>query len=767
VTKAERSHWFAFAAPALLLVGLTVAAFADVIFLDPAATASSPYGDGFHYFARIRRFAFDEIAQGNLPLWNPFLFAGTPLLGGFQAGLFYPPNLLYLALPIEQALDVDLALHVSLAAVFTLAWARSRGLSPLAALLSAAVLAFGGSFFVRVLAGQASLVAAMTWAPLLLLAVDRVLNDATLGWTLVGILAVALQLLAGYPACVHATALAVALHALPGWWRSAHRGRCTLSLAAIGLVPLLLAAVQILPGLETAAESVRSGGVPYEFATSFSFPPENFITLLVPTVLGDITHLKYWGRWFFWDATLFLGVIGLLLAIHGALRGGSEARHYLWVALALTLIALGRYTPLYTLLYEGVPGLDRFRAPSKFLFQASLFTALLAGFGADRLLASGRGARRLGAVALAVAVPLAGTAIWLHFELAEPGAGAFGRLLAGLPDRSDTGGFWLGLKPARFAPKAGAFAIRSLWIGVASTVVVAALLLARRRIRFAAHVMVLLGVAEVFAFAVTHRDSFGPLELRPLRHRKVYARVPQTERVFERYGLNRALDEGVASVWGYDPVILRRYAEFMARAQPEIQTPLDLTTGVGESFHPRFDLLRCRVQKRGSRLQPRAEPLPHLLLIRDYRVTENSDDTLETLFSPDFEPAHTVLLEREPEPAPQPGGSGDHVELLDASTDHLSIAAELASPALLLITDAYSAGWRAATLAPPAPQARYEVLAADHVLRAIPLAAGTHRLRVEYAPLGFLVGRWLSAASSALFLGAVLFWAVRKRRSAA
>ncbi len=765
--KAERPHRLAFAAPALLLVGLTLAAFADVIFLDPTATASSPYGDGFHYFVRIRRFAFGEIAQGNLPLWNPFLFAGTPLLGGFQAGLLYPPNLLYLVLPIEQALDVDLALHVSLTAVFTLAWAQSRGLSPLAALLSAAVLTFGGTFFVRVLAGQASLVAAMTWAPLVLLAVDRVLDDASLGWTLVGILAVALQLLAGYPACVYATALAVALHALPGWWRSERRARCTLSLASIGLVPLLLAAVQILPGLETAAESVRSGGVPYEFATSFSFPPENLITLLVPTVLGDITHLEYWGRWFFWDATAFMGVIGLLLAIHGALRGGREARHYLWVALALTVIALGRYTPLYALLYEGVPGLDRFRAPSKFLFQASLFAALLTGFGVDRLLASGRGARRLGAVALAAAAPLAGAAIWLHLELAEPGAGAFGRLLATMPDRSDTGGFWPQLQPALFAPEAGAFAVRSLWIGVASAVLSAALLLARRRIRFAAHVVVLLGVAEVFLFAATHRDSFAPSELRPPRLRKVYARVPQTERVFDESGLNRPLDEGVASVWGYDPVILRRYAEFMAWAQPEIQTPLDLTAGLGESFHPRFDLLRCRVERRGSRLLPRAEPLPQLLLLRDYRVTETGDATLEALFAPNFEPARTVLLEREPEPAPRAGGGRDRVELLDASTDHLSIAAELASPAILLITDAYSTGWRAVSLAPPAPQAHYEVLPADHALRAIPLAAGSHRLRVEYAPPGFLVGRWLSAASSTLFLGAVGLWAVRKRRSAA
>ena len=87
---------------------------------------------------------------------------------------------------------------------------------------------------------------------------------------------------------------------------------------------------------------------------------------------------------------------------------------------------------------------------------------------------------------------LAGAAIWLHFELRAPDAGAFGRLMAGLPDRSDTGGFWLELEPASFTAEAGTFAVKSLWIGVASAIVPAALLLARQRIRFVAHVILLL-----------------------------------------------------------------------------------------------------------------------------------------------------------------------------------------------------------------------------------------------------------------------------------
>jgi uncharacterized membrane protein YfhO len=98
------------------------------------------------------------------------------------------------------------------------------------------------------------------------------------------------------------------------------------------------------------------------------------------------------------------------------------------------------------------------------------------------------------------------------------------------------------------------------------------------------------------------------------------------------------------------------------------------------------------------------------------------------------------------------------------STDFLDIKADLRSPALLLVTDGYSAGWRAAPLE-PGPQARYDVLPADYVLRAIPLAAGRHHLRLEYSPSAFRVGRWISAASLLGYAGLWIFWARRKSRS--
>ena len=97
---------------------------------------------------------------------------------------------------------------------------------------------------------------------------------------------------------------------------------------------------------------------------------------------------------------------------------------------------------------------------------------------------------------------------------------------------------------------------------------------------------------------------------------------------------------------------------------------------------------------------------------------------------------------------------------MDEGTDHLILDVSLPDPAILLITDTYSTGWRALEVGPNAP-ASYAVLPADYVVRAIALPAGSRRLRIEYSPLGYRAGRWVSGISLALFLVVV---AVHTRR---
>ena len=74
----------------------------------------------------------------------------------------------------------------------------------------------------------------------------------------------------------------------------------------------------------------------------------------------------------------------------------------------------------------------------------------------------------------------------------------------------------------------------------------------------------------------------------------------------------------------------------------------------------------------------------------------------------------------------------------------MEIEAELERPSVLLVTDAWAPAWRAVPL-DAGDARRYEVMPANYALRGIPLEAGKHRLRLEYAPEAFRIGALISA----------------------
>jgi uncharacterized membrane protein YfhO len=88
----------------------------------------------------------------------------------------------------------------------------------------------------------------------------------------------------------------------------------------------------------------------------------------------------------------------------------------------------------------------------------------------------------------------------------------------------------------------------------------------------------------------------------------------------------------------------------------------------------------------------------------------------------------------------------------------MEIDADVASPSILLVTDAWARDWRARALAGSSQQ-RYELQPANYALRAVALDRGKHRLRVEYAPPAFPLGAAVSALAWAAWLAAaVLLW---------
>jgi hypothetical protein len=737
------------------VVLLVLVMVGDTLFGASPQVLGAPNTDLALQFLPWRQFGFDELVRGNLALWNPYIYAGAPFFGGMQSALLYPPNWLHLVLPLPLASNWTTALNLGLLGAFVYIWALQRRVHPFAGVVAAALAMFGAPCFLRVYAGHSSAIAAMPWAALLFVAIDAWLSERRLAWCLLGMLAVAMQILAGHPQYVYFTALAAACYSLVRL-AEPRQGRLA---AAAGLLTFyaggaLLAALQLVAGLQATAGTLRGQVLPQWFAGLFSFPPENFITLVAPGFFGDVLYHPYWGRWYPWEASAFMGVCGLALAVYGAAQRVPGRAALLVTTAVCVLLALGEYTPLFRVLYEWLPYFDRFRGSGKFIFLATLMLAVLAAHGLDRVLREGFPERALWAsAAIALLLVVASTAVrGLDWRPLMAAMHASEQTYAN-PELTGSGAF---------ADASRAFATVGLLIAGATLFAVTAIGWWTRREPRAAFVLGALAVVEVFAFARLHRPTFDSRGLVVAELRDFLAGHPGDYRILNLNSPNSGMLTRTPDAWGYDPAVTRRYAELVRWL--EDGAPDRATQYMHfRDFHPLLSMLRVKyaVRIEGGVMRIATspfEPLHRLQLVGAYRLRPERDAIFGEMAAPSFDPRREVILERRPQPEPVAGGAG-HAAVVREGTDFLDVEAQLPQPAVLLVTDAWAPGWRAVSLD---PGRTYELMPANYALRAVALDRGHHRLRLEYAPDGLRGAAIVSGIAWAAWVGAVLVLLARR-----
>ncbi len=736
-----------------LLAALVLAMFFDVLIVHPKRVLSAGNMDLNYYFIHWRYFSVGELKAGRLALWNPCYFSGAPFFGGFQPALLYPLNFLYLLLPLEPAINWTIALHVFLGGAFTFFWTRHRGLHSWACVLAAVMFMFCGPHFLQIYAGHLPNLCTLIWAPLLFLSIDKLFDHPSPGACLLGGFTVAMSIFAGHPQYVFFMGVVAAVYTALNFSRTGNPGKIIVGLACICLAGIGLSAVQLFTGLQEAGETMRSIGVSYSFAATYSFPPENFLTMVAPWFFGDIQDCPYWGRWNITELCLFVSVSGLVLALYGAVSGQRTTRRFsICIIITALILALGRYTPLFAFLFYHVPGFNKFRGFTKFIWLAALFLCMLAAIGWDALLKRSATPRWLIGVSIACAVPLMVLAIWLPHASWWPGA------LNAVEATGQTELVPHFVRDPAMIAQSNAEAAHALFMGAAAFFVMALLLILSNFSRSAACAGVLmLAAIELCAFA---QHSLTTFQIAPPYTDFVANFLKQHPGDYRMLEDNPdcAMTAGTKDIWGDDPAGELRYVRFLAFTKGYDFDTMTAATKATTTNSAAWGLLRCRYvfSPEGTSVKEVKDPLPHLLLVDNFRILTNRYEILTTITNSSFPRRQEVILETRPDPAPQPATTPGSVQLLNSSTDTLTIEATVGAPTLLLITDAYSPGWRALPL-PGSSQSQYQVLPADYCLRAIPLAAGHHRIRVEYSPLGFRIGKWVSLTSLAIFAALVLY----------
>ncbi len=746
-----------------VLLGLIVCMFADVLFTSKQIVLSNNGADLSAQFIYWRDFGVSQIKQGNLPLWNPHIFCGAPYMGGFQSALFYPPNLIYLVLPLARAINLSIIIHVFLGGLFMYLWTAYRKLHPLACLVAAVLFMFCGPHFLHIFAGHLPNLCTLVWVPLLFLGIDGFFEKRSFGFWLLGTFAITMMLLAGHPQYVFYTAVACAIYCGLCFVKAKNRLVLLFGFAMMGVCACGLSAVQLFTGMDAAGQSLRSAGLSYEFASKFSFHPENLITFISPYFLGNIMNLPYWGQDNLWELNAFVGLTALIMALYGAVAGERRIRRFsIAVAAFMLLFALGAYTPLFKVLYNWVPGFDKFRGNSKFILQAAVFIIMLTAVGFDRLLKSPPLRKRFVIVVLllGIFVGILGLAILNSAETAGTDSIWYQFVLS--VQRQTGADFVIFIRdPDQLVMSTADFAAKGLFIASAISIAVCILILLRKRTTKVVYVIAFLAVVEIFVFARTLRPTFN-MELSRLSEVKQFIeKNPGDYRVLNGLYFNSGMSIGANDIWGYDPGLLRRYGEFIAFTQGT--DPDEASQNVKfTNADPLYKMLRLRYafvpQGTQVRVEPFTDVMGRLELIGSYKVISERDQIFEAMSSDDFDPGQKVILEEEPNPAPAGAKPKGIVSILDSSTDHMTIQADLETAGVLLITDNYSKGWRVKPLA-GCSQDSYQLLPANYILMAVPLGPGHHLLRLEYLPRAFQIGKWVSVVSVAIYILLLLwFW---------
>jgi hypothetical protein len=216
--------------------------------------------------------------------------------------------------------------------------------------------------------------------------------------------------------------------------------------------------------------------------------------------------------------------------------------------------------------------------------------------------------------------------------------------------------------------------------------------------------------------------------------------------------VGRCGEIGVDHVGGYDPMMLRRYAELI-NALRGAPLGANMPLLAAEAPHPAMDMLGAKVWHFESGKPDGSWPrwmktdfyenpgaLPRAWLVNNAVVLESAEERLKTIAKGRWDPRKTVILESYPTdapPVPTEKAAGK-ARVVSKRPGSYEIEAENDADAYLVLSEAYYPGWRAEV-----DGQAVDVLPANHLIQTIRLPAGKHVVRFEYRSrflgLGFAV----------------------------
>lgn len=676
--------------------------------------------DAFKILLPLRMLAVDLMKHGQLPMWNPYQGAGTPLAAVMHPGFFNPFGIFFFFLPVHFAWTIFVFLQLVVLGMAIYFYARAVGMSKIASLFATATLVFSGFVTVRLeytefLYGYAGL-------PLLFLCIEHLRTKAK-SWQLLAIPIIATFIIfAGQPFMTFWVFLLAALYALV---RLGFTKKLILY-AWLMIIGICMASIQLIPTIELYLNSsMRNAGASSFLVDRFLVPWWHLITIAIPNFFGNHATYNYFGvGGDSIETTAFVGVIPLVLALFAMLNNKcTTVQKYFMGMLTISILMAVDWWGSRILHTLPIPVIST-EAPSRLFAFSTFAIAMLAGCGMDGLQnAKGRMIREIremwiiGAVVLIIA--LGGAALYFFGKISCPATVATCRIV-----------------PLRTT------ALESAWVVLAAMGVFAFYKLRKQWTLF-------IVIGAVMAGGLYNQFKFLPFS-------PASSFFPESDLISslqtQEIGYPRTMGFGEARIFAniltgyhvadpnyYNPLNIKRYAEFVSYANTgEYGSTLnrsDIEIVSNEYLLEPANFRRERLlyllgvgnriyKKEGSFTVGKTNGLPHSFVVKAYRVVPDDKTLLAALFDPAFDPSQAVLLEQAP--------------ALDMDS-------------LYVTNDTYYPGWKAYV-----DGKRTSLLRANYTFRAVPIPPGEHDVKIVYEPLSWEIGIILSVGSVVVLAFTVL-----------
>jgi len=375
-------------------------------------------GDLINHYIPYKHIVVEQVKSGHFPFWNPYTFSGRPLYADVQVGVFYPPNWLFLLMPIPVCFTLLLILHLILGGIGMFYYAREFVQERISALISALIFILSGFFTVRIYTGVVLFIFTGVWTPLILLLLNRWLktqNFKYIGWLAI---AFAMQILAGSPQIAFYTIFCVLIFillrgilggkvvdVLSDDSNRFNRIKVLISPIIAMILAFLICAVQILPTYQFIKYSFdRAIGARWEYVIDGSLNIKGLMTYFVPFFFYyPMEEGIYWGVGLsFWELNNYLGILPLVFVgfylifkiVDGQWRTFFKRNEkitvnqftiFVWIVIIFLSLALtfGGNSLLFRFFYLFIPGFNIFRDPVRIIFLYTIGVSLLTGFAIE------------------------------------------------------------------------------------------------------------------------------------------------------------------------------------------------------------------------------------------------------------------------------------------------------------------------------------------------------------------------------------------------